>query len=79
MFQFTLHQVIFVYAGLCIAVIAIAVALHSLLRTRRERAALRLVLKCGFCAFEFRDDTTTTLPRCPRCHGLVERRRLSGL
>jgi predicted Zn-ribbon and HTH transcriptional regulator len=79
MFQFTLHQLPFVYAGLSIAAIAIAVLLHNLRRTRRERAALRHVLKCTFCAFEFRDETTTILPRCPRCRGLVERRKLSRL
>ena len=79
MFQFTLHQLIFVYAGLCLATIAVAVFLHNFRRTRRERSAMRHVLKCAFCAFEFRDETVTVLPRCPRCNGLVERRRLSRL
>ena len=79
MFQFSLHQLLFVYGGLCVVVIGVLVLFQSLRRTRRERAALRNVLKCGFCAFEFREESNTVLPRCPRCNGLVERRRVSGL
>jgi uncharacterized paraquat-inducible protein A len=48
-------------------------------RQRRERRAFRHVLRCGLCAFEFEDTTSTLLPRCPRCGSLNERYRLSRL
>ena len=79
MFRLHLHQLIFVYAGLCLGIILLAAWFHNMRRTRRDRAALHGLLKCGLCAYEFQDETASVLPRCPNCDALVERRRLSRL
>lgn len=74
-----LHELLFVYAGLSLGVVLLAAWLHNLRRTRRESHALRNILKCRLCAFEFRDESHTELPHCPRCRALVSRERLSHL
>ncbi len=79
MFRLQLHELIFVYAGLCLAIIFLAAWFHNMRRTRRDRAGLHDLLKCGLCAYEFQDETKSVLPRCPHCNALVERRRLSRL
>lgn len=79
MFRLELHELLFVYAGVCLGVILLASILHNLRRTRREELALRGLVKCHLCAFEFRDDTGADLPKCPSCGALVNRDRLSQL
>ena len=79
MFRLQLHQLIFVYAGFCLAIILLAAWFHNMRRTRRDRAALHDLMKCGLCAYEFRDETEAAIPRCPNCNALVERRHLSRL
>ena len=79
MFRLQLHELLFVYTGLCLAVVLLASALHNLLRTRREEIAMRDFLKCHLCAFEFRDATAAELPTCPSCGSLVNRDPLSRL
>jgi predicted Zn-ribbon and HTH transcriptional regulator len=79
MFRLELHELLFVYAGLCLGVILLAAFLHNLRRTRREGLALRGLVKCHLCAFEFRDDTGADLPKCPGCGALVNRDRISQL
>ena len=79
MFRLELHQLLFVYTGLSLGVVLLAAWLHNLRRTRRESLALRDILKCRLCAFEFRDASHAECPRCPRCDGLVNRERLSHL
>ena len=79
MFRLELHQLLFVYIGLSLGAVLLAAWLHNLRRTRRESFALRGILKCRLCAFEFRDESHTEIPRCPRCGALVNRERLSHL
>ena len=79
MFRLDLHELLFVYAGLCLAVILLAACLHNFHRSSRERAARRALLKCRLCAFEFSDNSEDVLPRCPNCRALTERGRLSQL
>ena len=79
MFRLELHELLFVYAGLCLGIILLAAILHNLRRTRREELALRGLVKCHLCGFEFRDDTSAELPKCPCCGALVNRDRLSQL
>lgn len=79
MFRLELHQLLFVYAGLCLGIVLLAAVLHNVRRNRRESLAVRTLVKCHLCAFEFRDDTGEDLPKCPCCGALVNRDRLSRL
>lgn len=79
MIRFELHELLLVYVGGFVFVIFLAWWAQSIVRSRRERRALKNVVRCGFCAHEFRDETETPLPRCPSCGGLVERKVLSRL
>jgi hypothetical protein len=79
MFRVEIHELLFVYAGICLAGILFAVALHNFQRFGRERAARRTQLKCRLCSFEFSDTSNAVLPRCPNCQALTERQRLSQL
>jgi predicted RNA-binding Zn-ribbon protein involved in translation (DUF1610 family) len=79
MFRVEPHQLLFIYAGLGLAVIFLAALLHTKRRSGRERAAMREMIKCGLCAFRFRDETRMVHPRCPNCGALVERKRHSAL
>ena len=76
MFRLDLHELLFVYTALCLGVILVASVLHNLRRTRRESLALRNLLKCQLCAFEFRDaadSADSATPRCPACGAQVNR------
>jgi hypothetical protein len=79
MFRVEPHQLLFIYAGVGVALIFVAALLHTLRRVRVERNALRGTMKCGMCAFHFRDGTGMVHPRCPECGALVERKRHSAL
>ena len=79
MIRLELHELLFVYTALALGVVLLAAWLHNLRRTRHESLALRNLLKCRLCAFEFRDESHTERPRCPRCAALVNRERLSRL
>jgi len=79
MFRLELHELIYVYTGLCLVVILIASMLHNLKRTRREQLAMRGLVKCHLCAFQFRDETDAELPKCPACGAPVNREPLSQL
>ena len=79
MFRLELHEMLFVYTGLCLAIVLLASVLHNVRRTLREKHALRDLVKCHLCAFEFRAGPATDLPQCPGCGALVNRERLSQL
>ncbi len=79
MFRLELHQLLYAYTGLCLSVILLASWWHNLRRSHREHLALRNLVKCALCAFEFRDPGNPELPRCPRCGALVNRDRISRL
>jgi len=79
MFRVEPHQLLFIYAGLGLAVILIAALLHARRRAALERGALREMVKCSLCAFRFRNTTNLVHPRCPNCGALVERKPLSSL
>ena len=79
MFRLELHELLFVYAGLCLGIVLLAAVLHNIRRNRRESLSVRDLVKCHLCAFEFRDDTGAELPKCPCCGALVNRDRLSQL
>ena len=79
MIRLQLHEFLFLYVGLCLGIILLAAWVHNLVRTSRDRRARKDLLQCQLCAFEFRNQTNTVLPRCPHCRALVERRSLSRL
>jgi DNA-directed RNA polymerase subunit RPC12/RpoP len=79
MIRFALHELLLIYVVVSVVGIFIAWWMHSVVRSNRERRALKNVVRCGFCSHEFRDETETPLPRCPSCGGLVERKVLSRL
>jgi uncharacterized paraquat-inducible protein A len=79
MIPVSLNYLVVVYLVLMLGPIFFAWFLNEWRRQRRERAAFRHVMRCTICAFEFEDDTSTLLPRCPRCGSLNERYRLSRL
>jgi predicted Zn-ribbon and HTH transcriptional regulator len=79
MFRLEPHQLLYVYAALGVALVFAVAFLHNLARTRRERSAQLNVLKCGMCAFQFRNERQLVHPRCPNCGALVERKPISRL
>ncbi len=79
MFRLELHELLFVYAGLCLVIILLASVLHNVRRNSRERHAHRTLVKCHLCAFEFRDETGADLPMCPCCGTPVNRDPVSRL
>lgn len=79
MFRLELHELLFVYTGVSLAVVLLSSVLHNVRRNRRESLALRNLVKCRLCGFEFRDRTDADLPKCPCCDALVNRDRLSQL
>ena len=79
MFRLDLHELLFVYAGLCLAIILVASVLHNIRRNRRERLAHRGLVKCHICAFEFRDDNGSDLAHCPCCGAPANRDPVSRL
>ena len=79
MFRLELHELLFAYSGLCLGIVLLAAILHNVRRNHREARAVRNVVKCHLCAFEFRDTTGTELPKCPCCGAPAERTRLSRL
>ena len=79
MFRLDLHELLFVYAGLCLAIILLASVLHNNRRSRGERLAHRGLVKCHLCAFEFRDSNSAELAHCPCCGAPANRDRVSRL
>ena len=79
MFRLELHELIFVYTGLCLGIVLLASVLHNIRRNRRESLAVRDLVKCHLCTFEFRDTTGDDLPKCPCCGARTTRARLSRL
>ena len=79
MFRLELHELLFAYTGLCLGIVLLAAVIHNIRRNRRESLALRDLVKCHLCAFEFRDESGADLPKCPCCGALVNRDRLSQL
>jgi hypothetical protein len=79
MIRLDLHELMLAYAGVFIILVFIAWWLHSLFRSHREKHALKNVVRCGFCAFQFRDNSEKPLARCPSCDGKVDRNTLSRL
>lgn len=79
MIRLTLAELLFAYAGIFVFLIFIAWWSYTILRGNREKRALKNVVRCGFCAHQFRDESDKPMPRCPSCGGLVERKLLSRL
>jgi predicted Zn-ribbon and HTH transcriptional regulator len=79
MFRLDLHELLFVYTGLCLGIVLLTSVLHNIRRNRRESLANRDLVKCHLCAFEFRDKTGDELPKCPCCGARTSRERLSHL
>ena len=79
MFRLELHELLFVYTGLCLGIVLLASGLHNIRRNRRESLAVRDLVKCHLCAFEFRDSTGDELPKCPCCEARSTRTKLSRL
>jgi len=73
MIRVSLTILIFIYLLLFLAAVFCAWLWYGWRSKRREKIALRYRLRCGICAFDFEDTTTTLLPRCPRCGSLNER------
>lgn len=79
MIRVSLSLLVFIYLFGFLAPVFIAWLCFEMGRRRRERLAFRHRLRCAICAFEFEDQSTDPLPRCPRCGSLNERDRISGL
>jgi len=79
MIRVSLATLIFIYLALFMGVIFIVWIVRNSLRIQREKQALEHRLRCTLCAFEFEDETSTLLPRCPRCGSLNERFPFSSL
>jgi predicted RNA-binding Zn-ribbon protein involved in translation (DUF1610 family) len=77
--RLSFQELLFLYTGICLGGVLLAAWMHNLRRTRHERAAIRGLIKCQSCAFQFRDETGAILPRCPQCGALNERKPLSRL
>ena len=73
MIRASLNLMIFAYLGSFLALIFANWILWNISRLRIERQALQHRLRCALCSFEFKDDSDTPLPRCPRCGSLNER------
>ncbi|HSI14247.1 MAG TPA: hypothetical protein VK961_19515 [Chthoniobacter sp.] len=79
MIPVSLHYLVLIYLSIMLGPILLAWVFYEWRRQRRERAAFRHVLRCSLCGFEFEDQTSTLLPRCPRCGSLNERYRPTRL
>lgn len=79
MFRLDLHELIFTYTGLCLVVMLLAALLHNIRRHRQEVRARRNLVRCHFCALDFRDETDAELPICPACGATTDRQTLSRL
>jgi uncharacterized paraquat-inducible protein A len=77
--QVSLSVLVFICLGGILVSVFGAWVLWEWRRQRRERRAFRHVLKCVICAFEFEDQSSAPLPRCPRCGSLNERHRVSRI
>jgi len=75
----SLDHLVLIYLSIMLGPILLAWLFYEWRRQRRERAAFRHVLRCSLCGFEFEDQTSTLLPRCPRCGSLNERYRPTRL
>ena len=71
-----LDTLVFIYLGLMLALVFGAWLVSEYRRQRRERLAFRHLVQCALCGFEYADETSTLLPRCPRCGSLNERYRV---
>lgn len=79
MLRVSLALLIFVYLFIFLTAIFGLWIWYEVKRQRRERFAVRHRVRCSVCAFLFEDPSGETLPRCPRCGSLNERRRISLL
>lgn len=79
MIPVSLQHLVLIYLSIMLGPIFLAWIFYEWRRQRRERAAFRHVLRCTLCGFEFEDQTSTLLPRCPRCGSLNERYRPTRL
>lgn len=79
MFRVEPHELLFIYAALGVALVFLTAFIHTIRRARRERAILEDMMRCGICAFQFRNANNLVTPRCPNCGALVEQKRHSAL
>lgn len=79
MIRVSLSYLVLIYLVLMLGPVFLAWIVNGWRRQRRENAIFRHVLRCDLCGFEYRDETTQLLARCPRCAALNERYRISRL
>jgi hypothetical protein len=79
MIRVSLTVLIFIYLFLFLSAVFAVWISYELGRKRREKQALKFRIRCGICALDFEDDTSTLLPRCPRCGSLNERYKFRPL
>lgn len=79
MIRVSLTFLIFLYLGGFLLAVFSLWFVFEWRRQRRERKAVKHRVRCSLCSFEFDDATEDTLPRCPRCGSLNERRHVSLL
>lgn len=72
--QVSLSMLVFIYLFLFSSVVLGIWITMSWSKQRRERHAVRFRVLCSLCAFDFEAPPEETLPRCPRCGSLNERR-----
>jgi rubrerythrin len=68
-----LSTLVMITLALMLGPIFAAWLLNEYRRGQRERAALRHVIHCRLCGFEFSDPSQDVLAKCPRCNSLNER------
>lgn len=79
MIRISISALVFVYLLLLLGIIFGTWLSYGLRKKKREKMHARSRIRCSLCAFEYLDESTTELPRCPRCGSLNERLEFSTL
>jgi ribosomal protein L37AE/L43A len=79
MIRIRISVLAFVYLLLLLGTIFGVWLAYGLRKKKREKAHMRSRVHCSLCSFDFLDESTTELPRCPRCGSLNERLEFSTL
>ena len=79
MIRVSLTTLLLIYLAGMLVLVCIAWISAAWRRRAIERHALRHVLRCALCNFEFEDSSDALLPRCPRCSSRNERKRRARL
>lgn len=73
MIRVSLSLLVFIYLTALLLTVFGAWLVHEWRRQRSERQAIRSLVHCSLCGFDFEDRAPTDLPHCPRCGSANER------